>query len=150
MKLLFIVAFIVGGWYVAAHFAPQDLKSDITNTSIGRWVSETLPNYLREKLSIPENPVAKRRELLEQLTSSLALIKNDLEKAVPAGSSLPSASTVRSNIAKAEEKINATQVKLDELKSANSGESIFRRVALGIVDSIFPATTTTQCIAVSK
>jgi hypothetical protein len=87
--------------------------------------------------------------LLDQLTSSLSLIKGDLEKVVPAGSSLPSASAVQSSIAKVEEKLNETQAKLAELKSANSGESVFRRVALGIVDSIFPAATTaTQCVQV--
>lgn len=148
MKLLFIIAIIAGGAYVTAHFAPQNLKSEIFSTSIGKWVSQTLPRYLREKLSIPENPAAKRRELLDQLASSLSDVKRDLEKVVPTGSNLPSASAIQSGIAKVEEKLDATQSKLDELKSTNSGESVFRKFALRTVDAIFPAATTTaQCIA---
>lgn len=151
MRFLLIIAVIIGGTYAAAHYAPQDLKSEIIDTSIGRWMLVTLPDYIREKLSIPENPAAKRRELLDQLTSSLSDVKRDLERVVPAGQSIQDASAVRSSIAKAEEKLNETQVKLEELKSTKSGESVLRKFALRAVDAIFPAaTTTTQCLPASK
>ena len=152
MKVLLLIVVVIGGAVAAAYFAPQDLKVEISTTSLGRWVTETVPNFLREKLSIPENPVVKRRELLDQLTLSLLNAKHDLEKAIPAKQSLPNASVVRSSIAKVEETINATQAKIEELKSANSGESVFRKAALRVVDKIFPpaTTTTAQCAATSK
>ncbi len=81
---LLIAAAIV--FLIVNFLSPDALKRSWAGATAGmaQFVQETVPRYLRERLSIPENPVAKRERLLRELTQQIGAIERELEAVAPA------------------------------------------------------------------
>ncbi len=149
LLLLLVVAVVA---FAVVNFTPENIKSGIFGgTGIGTFFGKTIPGFLREKLSIPESPVEKRSKILNELSKSLTVAREELLRAVPVPTdgivpALPSNDDIRAHAKKAEEALQRSDQHLKDLTEANTEVSAFRTATLRAVDSIFPAATSSVCI----
>lgn len=108
---------------------------------------ETLPSYLRQKLTIPSDPAAIRRRLVGELAEKIAAVEGELDAAVPAATdgavpSVASEAVVRKSIEHARKFLGESEDVLRGLEGANAGESPFREAARRLLDKILPPVDT--------
>lgn len=126
--------------------SPDFWPKAIAAAGMADFFQQTLPRYLREKLSIPQNPVAKRQQLLDQLSSAIGNIERELEVVSPVvtnGASapapkLPSPQTIQEQIEKTRDFLAQSETVLEELQKANPGQGILEKITERLLDKILP------------
>jgi hypothetical protein len=145
MKTLFF--FLIAGAvvYGIARYVPAETKRNILGSSgLSRFFNETLPGFLRKKLSIPENPTEKRRRLADELTASITNVKRELDNLPKDGANKLDLSPARAReisdkIEKAKEFLAASQAVVAELSKSSSDEGVLIKTAGRVIDEILPA-----------
>lgn len=148
----FLYLLIIGAVvYYAVYQVPQETKERaLAAIGLADFFQETLPRYLREKLSIPENPVVKRQQLLDQLSSAIGNIERELEVVSPAvangapAPTLPPPKTIREQIEKTRDFLAQSETVLEDLQKANPGQGIFQKTAERVLDKILPASVSDE------
>ncbi|MBI2055708.1 MAG: hypothetical protein HYT42_02340 [Candidatus Sungbacteria bacterium] len=134
------------GIYAIYRYVPTETKRK-TLAAVGAadFFQETLPRFLREKLSIPENPEVKRKKLIDELSKSVDAIDRELNTVSPpadtkaeAAVKLPTPSEIKGKVEEVRELLSKSEETIKQLGDANSGESVLRKAALGLVDKVFP------------
>lgn len=148
MRKLFYLVLMAGLVYGAVRYVPSETKTKVlASIGLDNFLRQTLPQFLRERLSIPENPIFKRKKLLDQLSETLGGIGRELEAVVPAESGdrpparslLPPAKDIRARVEKSREFLAQSELVLEELEAANPGQGIVRQAALRLLDIILPS-----------
>lgn len=145
MRKLLYLAIAAGLVYVVVYKVPAETKRQtLAAVGLADFFSQTLPGYLRSKLTIPENPVAKRQKLLDQLSDTIGTIERELEAVLPPRTDgitlpkLPPAKEIRERIGKSREFLAQSEDFLKELERANPGEGVIRKAAERLLDKILP------------
>ena len=143
MKTVFVLAIAAGLIYSAIRLAPEETRSSLASIGLAQFFRQTLPGYLREKLAIPQNPVAKRAKLLEELTAAVTSIEKELEAAVPLKTNglappLPRPQEIRARVEQARELLANTEEKIRQLEGVSAGEGFLRQVGTRLLDRILP------------
>ena len=145
MRKIFILFIAAGAAYAFVRYVPSEMKHRALGAvGADAFFRQTLPNYLREKFSLPENPVVRRQQLLNELTGRIKDIERELEVVAPPatdGESPPpvaKSAEVRPRIEKSRELLAESERLLGELEAANPGESTFRKAADRLLAKIFP------------
>lgn len=147
MKSIFYLFIISAAVYGVFHYVSSETRSK-TLAAIGldRFFTQTFPSYLRGKLSIPENPANRRKELLDELFVTISNTQQELDAiAPPPGEGnrltgkIPHESEIRERIEKARGLLAHSGEKLAELEKTATGGSLFTKTAERILDKIFPA-----------
>lgn len=145
----FTFLLIAAGIYVIYHYVPTEAKHKaLAAVGVADFFQETLPRFLREKLSIPENPAVMRQKLIDELSKSVDAIDRELNSVSPptaggkaeAPIKLPAPGEIKKKIEKARELLSKSEETLKQLEGINSGEGILRKAVLGLVDKLLPAT----------
>lgn len=118
---------------------------------LAKFFQETAPRYLRSKLSLPENPVAKRERLLEELSQAIGEIERELEVAAPEASAPkrpPAPQTppgalerreLEKRIERTQELLAQSETVIGELREANPGQGLLAKATERVLDKILPA-----------
>lgn len=160
MRTLIIFAILAAGAWAAVNFVPAEVKTKAVDSLVASsFIHTTIPKYARlageyvkRKLTIPESPAAKRKQLIDELALDLTQAKRELASAVPPRAHgltppLPPAADVRAGVRRAEEEIAKSDSILEELRSQAADQGVVSKTALRVLDAIFPpATTSTACL----
>lgn len=140
---LAVIGFIV--YIVFYRISAETRHRALAAVGADRFVEETIPRFLREKLSIPQNPTAKRKQLLGELSEKIGAVERELEAVIPAGDGKPSAGAklpaereIRDRIEKSRSALAESESLLDELGKINSGEGVVRKTVSRLLDTILP------------
>lgn len=146
-KLAYLM--IIGGIiYVLAYQVPPEAKRNaLAAVGLTDFFGHALPNYLRQKLSIPENPVTKRARLLGELTQAIGGIERELEAVAPPETNgtapapaAPLASKdIRTRIEKTREFLARSEEVLKELENANPKSGLVQKAGERLLERILPA-----------
>lgn len=140
MKRFVAIVAIVGLGYLLYRVVPPETRArTLAGIGIPQFFGQTMPRYLREKLSIPQNPTAKRKQVLDELAGSVANIVDELDGAAPPNApiaSLPPA--VRQRVERARELALQSESKIRELEASNEDVGIFQKIAERIFDRVIP------------
>lgn len=147
IRKLFYLALAGALVYVAVYrVSPQTRHSALASVGLDRFFEETAPRFLREKLAIPQNPAAKRKKLMGELSHTISAVERELEAVVPAeegvsapSAKLPPAPEIRQRIEKSRAALAESELLLEKLKEVNAGEGILRKTAGRLLDKILPA-----------
>ena len=147
MKRFFYLLLAAAAVYGVVRYVPAEAKERaLAAVGLGDFFKETLPVFLRAKLSISENPVTKRAKLLRELSSSVGEIERELEAVAPARSDgaaaafppLPSSAEIRERIERSREFLAKSEEALKALEDANPGKGLLEKAAERILDKILP------------
>ena len=148
IRRIFYLALAGGLVYVVFYrVSPQTRHSALASVGLDRFFEETAPRFLREKLAIPQNPAAKRKKLIGELSDKISAVERELEAVVPAGdgssagAKLPASREIRARIEKSREALAESESLVGKLEEANSQEGILRKAAGRVLDKILPAPT---------
>lgn len=154
MRKLFYLLIIAAGVYGVAYYVPPETKRQaLAAVGLADFFQVTLPGYLRSKLSIPENPVAKREKLLGELSGAIGSIERELEAVSPVeinGSPLPQgkpppppklppAKEVQARIEKSRELLAESEEKLALLREENPKQGFVAKAAERVLDRVLPS-----------
>lgn len=146
MRRFFYLLLAAAAVYGAVRYVPRETRERaLAAVGLSDFFKETLPTFLRTKLSISENPVTKRAKLLRELSSSVGEIERELEAVIPVSSDgtptavpLPSSREIRERIERSREFLAKSEEALAALEDANPGKSVFEKAAERILDKILP------------
>lgn len=147
MKSFLYLALAAAAIYGFSRLVPDGTTHKaLAAVGLADFWDQKIPVYLRGKLSIPENPVTKRKKLLDELSQNLTGVERALEAVVPVTttgsptplSSIPEKSEVRDRIEKSREFLAKSETALKELENANTGQGIFQKTAERLLDKILP------------
>lgn len=143
MKRLLYFALIIAVGYALVRYVPPDAKKQaLAKAGLDNFFQNTLPNFLRAKLSIPESPAAKRRKLMNELASAIGGIENEISSIAPAGSGGKASSKLPKEIgqglSEAQKLVEQSQDALAELEKADQGQGVFQKAAERILNKILP------------
>ncbi len=168
MKFLLYLLLTVAGAYATAHYVPAETRArTLASIGLSGFFEETLPTYLRSKLTIPENPVEKRQRLLSELSAAIGGIETELEAVVPpppissdVAEAVPGQTTtktpaarsptpppapkpitqseLRERMEKTKELLNQSETVLEELEKANPQQGFIAKATERILDKILP------------
>ena len=148
MRKIAFLLIIAAAVYGYVYYVPVETKHNaLAAIGLADFFQETLPNFLRQRLSIPQNPVVKRQKLLDELSGAIGNIERELEVVVPPNTNgqplsalkLPSAQEIQERIEKTREYLAQSETMLEDLKKSNPGQGIFQKTAERILDKILPA-----------
>lgn len=150
MRKLFYLAIIGAAVYGFVYYiSPEAKHRALAAVGLSDFFREKLPAYLRAKLSIQQNPVAKRERLLNELAAAIGGIERELDGASPAVSSPAGVATqkksadsgeVRARLEKAKELLDQSEDALAELTRSNpEQEGILANAAGRLLDRILPS-----------
>lgn len=146
MKTFFFLVIAGAVAYGIVHYVPGETKKSVLESvGLSRFFGETLPGFLRKKLSIPENPAEKRRRLAGELRTSIAETKRELDglsqNSVGGVDVSPArAKELNAKIERAKEFLATSQAVITELEKSSSDESVFNKTAGRIIDKVLPMT----------
>lgn len=141
MRRLLVLAVILGFGYLAYRITPGEMRGRaLASTGLPHFFSETAPRYLRQKLSIPQSPVAKRRQLIEELAGTVANIVETLDAAVPPGApaARPLPPSVRQGVERARELAVESEVKVRALEAVHADVGLLQGVAERALNRVLP------------
>ncbi|MBI4132645.1 MAG: hypothetical protein HY473_00900 [Candidatus Sungbacteria bacterium] len=146
MRMLFYFLIIAVGGYTVAHYVPSETKDKmLASLGVENFFRNTLPTYLRHKLSIPENPVAKREKLLTELSQNITGIERELAIVVPPrtdGTSslpkLPPAAEIIERIERSREFLANSESTLQELEKINPSAGLVQKTGERILEKVLP------------
>ena len=140
MRKLLLLLVIAGGAYAWFSYVPSGTAArGLAAVGLDQFVTETVPGYLRAKLSIPTGSAKKRERLIADLSTALDGITSELGSAAPSGAALPPAASMRRHIGKSRDLAGQAQELVRELRGANAGDGIAREAAGRLLDRILPA-----------
>lgn len=158
MRGLFYLAIIAAAVYGIVVYVPAETKERaLAAVGLSGFFEETLPGYLRSKFSIPENPVAKREKLLNELSAAIGNIGEELESVAPLAVPAPPAAggksktaeapkaappELRERIEKTKELVRETESLLADLEKANPEQGFVAKAAERVLDKILPPPVT--------
>lgn len=144
---LFVIGLVV--YFVFYYISPEARHRALAAVGADRFVEETIPRFLREKLSIPQNPTAKRKQLLGELSEKIGAVERELEAVAPAGdgkpavgAKLPTEREIRARIEKSREALAESESLLGELGKINASEGVVRKAASRLLDAVLPPSRT--------
>ncbi|MBI4132229.1 MAG: hypothetical protein HY474_01210 [Candidatus Sungbacteria bacterium] len=158
MKSLFYLALIGAVAYGIIHYVPAETRQRaVAAVGLSGFFEETLPSFLRSKLSIPENPVVKRERLLGELSAAIGGVASELgaidsqtislappAERTPAKSKNPAplltSQDIRQRLEKTKELLTESEAVLGELKQANPQQGFIAQTAERLLDKILPPT----------
>ncbi len=144
MKLLFYLLLAAAAIYVSVRVAPVGTAHrGLEAVGLANFFERTIPDYLREKLTIGEDPAAKRRKLVRELAEKISVAERELEAAVPVlldgqPQKLPSAEVIRERAEKTREALAKSEEILTKLEAASAGEGVIRATAGRILGAVLP------------
>lgn len=146
MRKLFWLLLAAGAIYGFLKIPAETKRRALAAIGVGEFFSTTVPSYLRDKLSISENPVAKRQKLLAELANNLDAIESELEplSAPEPGASppppvpAPSPKDVAARVEKTRELLAKSDELLGELITANPGMGFFEKTSERLLDKVIP------------
>ena len=146
MRKLILVLLAGVGIYAVIRYVPAETRhKTLSAIGVADFFQETLPRFFRAKLSIPENPEVKRKKLIAELSRSVDAIDRGLNAVSPpadakakAAVKLPTPGEIKGKVEEVRELLSKSEETLKQLADANSGESVLRKAALGLVDKVFP------------
>ncbi len=145
MRKLFYLAIAAALVYVVVYKVPGETKRQtLAAVGLADFFSQTLPGYLRSKFAIPENPVAKRRQLLEELSKAIGTVERELEAIVPTVTNgitipkLPPPKEIQKRIEKTREFLAKSEETLRELGEANPKSGLLSRLGDRLLDRVLP------------
>ena len=151
-KLLYLLIAAAAFYGVVRYVPPETRQQVLAAVGLADFFQETMPGYLRRKLSIPENPVAKRERLLGELSAAIGGIGEELA-AVAAPSEAPppaagpgqpakpkpaGAPDLRARIEKSKELLQESEAVLAELERANPQQGFVAKAAERLLDKVLP------------
>lgn len=151
VKFVLSLAVIAALGYAFARYLPAETREHILQATGAReFFEQTLPNYLRQKLTIPENPVEKREKLLSELSENIARAGGELGAVVPAAQGkLPSEAEIRTHVEQTQKLLTDAKAALTELKSINADSGVIQETAERVVNALLPSAsapaTTSEC-----
>ena len=147
-KLLYLLIAAAAFYGVVRYVPPETRQQALAAVGLADFFQKTLPGYLRRKLSIPENPVAKRERLLGELSAAIGGIGEELAAvAAPppaAGPGQPpkpkpaGAPDLRARIEKSKELLQESEAVLAELERANPQQGFVAKAAERLLDKVLP------------
>lgn len=144
MRILLYVLLAAAAVYAYLRFAPAGLTHrGLEAVGLAQFFERTVPEYLREKLTIGEDPASRRRKLVGELAEKISVAERELEAAVPVATDgqpqkLPSAEVIRERAEKTREALAESEEILNTLNAASAGEGVFRATAGRILDAVLP------------
>ncbi len=147
MRKLLVFLLAAAAVYTLVKLGPTDVKQrSLAAVGVTKFLKETAPRYLREKLSIPESPVAKRERLLKELSQHIGAIESELEAAAPeAGAAKPGegrkpggSEDLTKRIERTQELLAQSEVVIEKLKEVNPGEGLLAKAGERALDRILP------------
>lgn len=144
MRILFYFFLAGAATYAYLSVAPAGTTHrGLEAVGLANFFERTIPDYLREKLTIGEDPALRRRKLVEELAEKISVAERELEAAVPVASDgrppkLPSAEVIRERAEKIREALAKSEEILTELKGASAGEGVIRATAGRILEAVLP------------
>lgn len=130
--------------YVGVKYIPAETKQRVL-ASVGfeKFFRETAPGYLRRKLSIPEDPVSKRKKVLDEIAKRIETVQLELDELAPSNvEGLPkpvSPKVLQKNIEDSRDILGEAQVFIGELQELNPQGGIFQHTAERLLDKILPS-----------
>lgn len=164
MKFLLYLALIGAAAYGITYYVPAETRQQALGAiGLASFFQETLPTYLRAKLTIPENPVEKRQRLLGELSRAIGTIDEELEAVAPSAGALPTPAPgtsarpkaadapkspppaeIRERVEKTRELLNQSEAVLQELEKANPQQGFIAKATERILDKILPPPPTAR------
>ncbi|MEK9147956.1 MAG: hypothetical protein AAB650_00805 [Patescibacteria group bacterium] len=144
MRKLFYLALVIGLIWAGVRYIPAETKGQaLAALGLSDFFSRKMPNFLRQKLSIPENPVTKRKKLLDELSQRVGDVERELEIAVPVATNgevppLPKTAEVRNRVENAREFLAQSEGILQKLDETNPELGIFQKTAERVLNKILP------------
>ena len=157
MKTLVLLVVITVVAYGVVHFTPADIRAKFLNVPIvSGSINGVVPNFvqsatnfLRKKLVIPQSPTAKRKQLIDELSSSLQQTKNEISKIAPSqtGSGavkLPAASEIRAGIERANAALTDSERTLNALRASAGDAGVVTGAVVRVLDTLVPSIAATS------
>lgn len=153
MRMLFYFIIIGAVGYAAVHYVPSETKDKVlASLGVENFFRNTLPTYLQQKLSIPENPVDRREKLLNELSQNITDIERELAIVAPPRtdgksslSKLPSAAEIVERIERSREFLANSESILQELEKINPSAGLFQKTSERILDTVLPPSPALVC-----
>lgn len=157
MKFIFFLIIMGVLGYAFTHVVPSETRAHALDLIGARtFFTETAPVYLRKKLSIPEDPVAQRKKLINELSQSLTRAKTELQKtsvgiqSAPTTASQMSAAEIRASIAKTESLLSESTLIANKIEAVNANQNVIAKTADRVLDSVFPPATTSPTVCIPE
>lgn len=145
MRILFYLLLAAAAIYAYVRVAPAGTAHRAFEAvGLANFFEQTIPDYLRGKLTIAEDPAVRRRKLVEELAEKISVAERELEAAVPVATDgqpqkLPSAEVIRERAEKTREALAESEDILTKFEAASAGEGVFRAAAGRILGAMLPA-----------
>lgn len=149
--------FIVGGVYALMRYVPADVKKQaLGEIGAANFFQNTLPRFLRAKLSIAESPAKKREKLMKELAAAIGGIESEITAVAPPGTAAGSGAKpatekeIGQRLSKTQELVEQSRAVLIELEKSNQNRGVFQKTAERILDKILPPAASTPDAEVCK
>jgi len=145
MKRLLVLLLLGAAAWALVRYVPDEVKQRaLASLGLDTFFRETLPVYLRKKLTIPESPENKRKKLLNELAATITDVERELEAAVPPQTNgtpppLPKQTELRERAERARESLLKSEELVKQLNEVNAGQGVFTRAAERLLGKILPA-----------
>lgn len=143
-KLLLFLLAVAAGYTLLRSVPAENWRQAWAAIGLADFFQQTLPQFLRAKLTIPESPVAKRAKLLRELSNQIAGVEQELEAIAPVSpdgrpapsSRPPSGQEVQERIDRARERLAESESALEALREENLKSGIVGKAAERLLDKI--------------
>lgn len=144
MRRLIWFLILAAAIYIGVKYIPAETKQKtLASFGLEKFFRETAPRYLREKLSILEDPVSKRKKVLDQIGERIETVQLELKDLPPLdskGVARPVTSKVlQEKMEETRDILGETQAMLGELQELNPKGGIFQEAAERVLDKILPS-----------
>lgn len=142
MRLFLLFALVIGGTWAATRYVPVDTRHDIlARIGVAHLFEETIPEYLKKKFSVREDPAKKRAKLLDELALELDSATKDIKAITPEeadGKPLPSSAEVQVRAERVNAALTRSEELLREVDQMNTSDGTFARVTARVLDAVLP------------
>jgi hypothetical protein len=138
IRFLFAVLILGGLGWAGYRYIPEERRAALLDSvGITTVVEERIPNYLREKMVISQNPTARRSELIDTVSSQASEISEKLASVDSSKLDAKTAAILSEIQTIATEAEKATR----DLKKVNDRDGVIHSTTARIVDAVLPAPT---------
>lgn len=149
MRLLLYVFLIAGGIWAFTRYVPPEMRHNaLARVGLARFGEETVPNYLREKFTIGEDPAEKRTKILAELSTELDAMGVSVARIAPTSSDgerkpLPPEAVIREQAERIREAVKKSEAILGAAKDTNKESGVIGMTTARILDAVLPASKAT-------
>lgn len=141
-RLIWFLIFSAGIW-LGLKYVPVETKHKVmASIGVERFLRETAPKYLRQKLSIPEDPISKRKKILDEVSVKIEAAQLELEQLAPSDVKGASKAVPTKLVQEKSQAIGdilaETQVIIGDLQELNPQGGILQEAAERLLNKVLP------------